>query len=487
MALDDMQLSLMAFPARWKPSSRLNTTPDERLLVGNVLFLPVGDPTAPLGRHGPRFAGTTVHLTANLLAGLDDLPSLSSTPVLTVAQAVEPPPVATELFRSLEAQFTDRKVTVTSETLAPNSVSSARIRKSLPESYVQAFAFETPRTADLEVGDGYGCALRDQVPTADETPLPPDSSIAWGQILSYVLRQPALARALGLIADFELTVPVDLLADGGYVVLHARRHGRREPVDHRLAGRPRHGQVLCRTRSAAWAGSPAVVRRDAVSRRRDPRQRPRGGPARGCGVRRRIRPDRALQPADDDRRRVAPARPDRSRNRRRHPDRLGRRAADGLAQQPDRPAPRPGRRREWRERRGGGAARSPGLPGRRARQGNDAVELALRRQRQAPVRRGRDRLRPLDLDQPDRAVDRSGAGAPERRGSVRGAELVQPTRATRGCRSISASGRAPASCVPTRPTLSWPRGSRRPKPRTHRLPRSSRCRRPTPAPSSRPT
>ncbi len=66
MALSQLELSLMAFPQSWDPASSM--------LNVNVFLLPVGDPTAPLGT-GPKFAGTAVHLNANIVAGLAALPT----------------------------------------------------------------------------------------------------------------------------------------------------------------------------------------------------------------------------------------------------------------------------------------------------------------------------------------------------------------------------------------------------------------------------
>jgi hypothetical protein len=78
MALDDLELSLMAFPQQWLPGSQHS---GGGILKVNVLVLPVGDPTQPLGT-GPKFAGTAVHVVANL-SGPNALPSTSTTPALT--------------------------------------------------------------------------------------------------------------------------------------------------------------------------------------------------------------------------------------------------------------------------------------------------------------------------------------------------------------------------------------------------------------------
>ena len=58
--LDDLELSLMAFPQSWTKATGT--------LAVNLIVLPVGDPTGPVGSV-PVFAGTTLKLTAQLLTG----------------------------------------------------------------------------------------------------------------------------------------------------------------------------------------------------------------------------------------------------------------------------------------------------------------------------------------------------------------------------------------------------------------------------------
>lgn len=208
MALDDLELSLMAFPQRWDGATGN--------LSLNLLLLPVGDPTAPLGG-GPKFAGTTVALTINLVSGLDSLPSTTTAPSKTVTFAAQPPAVAPTLFATLFNQLVAKGITVTSGKLTTAPAAGARIQKSLPVTYTQAFPFEKPRSGDLSVGDGFGCALREQAPSLNATLPPPDTKIGWGQVISYALRQPVLAEDLGLIYPVTLPLPAALLANGGYV------------------------------------------------------------------------------------------------------------------------------------------------------------------------------------------------------------------------------------------------------------------------------
>ena len=59
--------------------------------------------------------------------------------------------------------------------------------------------------------------MRNQAPKLNATLPGPDTSIAWGQVLSYALRQPVLATAMGLIYSVQLGIPAGLLASGGFV------------------------------------------------------------------------------------------------------------------------------------------------------------------------------------------------------------------------------------------------------------------------------
>jgi hypothetical protein len=208
MALNDLELSLMVFPQRWDGPTGI--------LSLNILLLPVGDPRAPLGG-GPPFAGTAVNLVVNLASGLDALPSTATVPSKSLAFVAQPPVVAPLLFTTLFNRLVAKGITVTSSKLSTVPAAGARILKSLPESYTVAFPFEKPRTLDLRVGDGFGCALRAQAPALNATLPPPDTQIGWGQVISYALRQPVLAGDLGLIYTVTLPVPAAQLSGGGYL------------------------------------------------------------------------------------------------------------------------------------------------------------------------------------------------------------------------------------------------------------------------------
>ncbi|MCU1321476.1 MAG: hypothetical protein JWM43_1125 [Acidobacteriaceae bacterium] len=207
MALKDLELSLMAFPQRWDAATQQ--------IEVNLMLLPVGSPLVPLGT-GPQFAGTSVNLEVTFVAGLAALPSTTSPKTLHKTFVAGPPIGATSLFNAMLAKLPAGTVVNTTTPKMPDP--SVRIRKSLPESYTKAFAFERSRTEYAFTGDGYGCALGAQSPGQLNPPQPPPPKIiAWGEILSYVLRQPKLAEALGLIYQVKVDAPAAAVANGGWL------------------------------------------------------------------------------------------------------------------------------------------------------------------------------------------------------------------------------------------------------------------------------
>lgn len=102
------------------------------------------------------------------------------------------------------------------DTFSPQARDTAvQVRKYLPRSYRKSFAFVEPRTSLAVTDDSYHCLMR--CPPDPQPPAPP-MVIGWGEALAFALRQPRLARAMGLI--FSLDVPLDpapRLEDGGWL------------------------------------------------------------------------------------------------------------------------------------------------------------------------------------------------------------------------------------------------------------------------------
>lgn len=207
MALADVRLSILAFPQRWRANA----------LEARVLLLPAGDPTVPSATGLPAFAGTDWPLRATILPEPDAL--FGPSPGSAVGAhhhsfTASAPSKAKDLFDALATHFDIVPPAPAAARLA--GLNGTSIRKELPSSYTEAIPFERPG-AGTTIGNEFGCSLRDTVPALPDDPKP-TNTLTWGAALSYALRQPLLARALGLIHD--VTIPVgspNLLEGGGWL------------------------------------------------------------------------------------------------------------------------------------------------------------------------------------------------------------------------------------------------------------------------------
>lgn len=149
--LDDLELSLMAFPQSWTAATKT--------LVVNLLVLPVGDPTGPIGTV-PIFGGTTLKLKAQLITG-EALPASGTTPALSNPFVAVPPPCALALLNSMKSRLPAGTTVTTGKVDAAHAPpATVRVKKALPPSYTQAFPFSRSRDPALFfTGDGYGCAV----------------------------------------------------------------------------------------------------------------------------------------------------------------------------------------------------------------------------------------------------------------------------------------------------------------------------------------
>jgi hypothetical protein len=205
--LDDLELSLMAFPQSWTQATGT--------LAVNLIVLPVGNPTGPVGSV-PVFAGTTLKLLAQLQTG-DALPTSVVTPALAVPFTAIPPLAARGLLTSMTTRLPAGATVTTGKISAAQAPpASVRVKKALPPSYTSAFPYTRSSNPELFIdGDGYCCEVEGQAPliTVPSQPNPPKpaNTIAWGQILSYILRQPLLAQACGLLYQTTVTIPPALV------------------------------------------------------------------------------------------------------------------------------------------------------------------------------------------------------------------------------------------------------------------------------------
>ncbi len=203
------QLSLLAFPQSW----------DGTNIRLRILVMPQGDPLSPLltgvapAPDSPAFADAKPGFIAQLIPSLDALPA-PGVATAQVSLATSPPANARTLFQQLAAQFS----IVPDPPGKPPRRNGYQIRKFLPESYRHAFNFDKPSTPFALTDDTYSCMMK-QLPVKTPQP-PPPSTVSWGRVIGFAIRQPLLASALGLLYDTTVALPDPaFFANGGWLYL----------------------------------------------------------------------------------------------------------------------------------------------------------------------------------------------------------------------------------------------------------------------------
>ena len=269
---------------------------------------------------------------------------LTYVPITLTYSAAEQP-----IFAALAAEYTPA---------VPGSRKPAGIiRKDLPESFMAATGFAAANPEYFTSVDGFGCAIGSQTPNTAQTP---SYTIAWGEILSYALRQPLICQAMGL-AYLQVSIPLDpaQVSVGGWIWLEIDTSDLGNWYAQLVAEKPASVSTYAARLPALTTAQdvfaailfPTVPRllRCRDHGRRAIRSRP---------VPRWLREGRSRQPTHHFRLRDRRHRHHRSRHRRRHPDRMGRRTGHHLDQSPD-----PDRAsHRWRYSHPGAALHYPWLP-----------------------------------------------------------------------------------------------------------------------------
>ncbi|HET7487727.1 MAG TPA: hypothetical protein VFJ85_07340 [Acidimicrobiales bacterium] len=259
----DLRLAVMAFPQQW----------DGATLRVNLLVIPSVDPLLdPVAAAGTvAFADSVPALRPVVIPNLDSVPTTADAAALRVPLSLVAPPAPVSprpMFEQLAAQAGAQGVTIKpSGGVAPPSVS--RIRKALPQSYVDVTG-SRPNGDTTTTGHDYHCALAEQKP-GPITPRPREST--WGQLISFALRQPALANALGLRYEIDVPFAGDL-SGGGWVFVELdpadpwasaaaageiRLYAGRLPSLLPAVGRPVFGAVLFPVDTAGGAIDPSAT------------------------------------------------------------------------------------------------------------------------------------------------------------------------------------------------------------------------------------
>jgi len=201
-------LSLMLLPQSW----------DGHHLTANLLLLPNGDPTqaVPLiSGHELPFATAQPVLRAALLPGIATPawdPSITPAMLTYIPLTLTYSSTESAIYAAMNTQYTP----VTTNIASFNQPGGA-IYKDLPETYLDATGFQTPAGDKFSTGDGFLCSLGSTASAPNTTPVS-TSTINWGEIISYALRQPLIAQAMGLIYS-QVSIPLTAaqVASGGWI------------------------------------------------------------------------------------------------------------------------------------------------------------------------------------------------------------------------------------------------------------------------------
>ena len=201
MPAADARLSLLAFPQRWRNGK----------LRLRALVLPKGNPLDPLVVGAPLFAQASLSLDAVVIPSLDRLPDPADA-VVRLAFNI-PSPAALALFQELSGLFNINPAPPAASPLPAQT----QIKKYLMPSYRAAFAFERPAPFCF-VDHTYECALKDARIASMPPRPPPTDEVTWGQVIAFALRNPELARRLGLMFETELDfTQTNHFAQGGWL------------------------------------------------------------------------------------------------------------------------------------------------------------------------------------------------------------------------------------------------------------------------------
>ncbi len=214
------RFSLLAFPQFF----------DGNTLTLNIVMLPRNQnplqaaieqhPTIP---DAVAFADAQLAFEAHIVSSLAGFPNNHSASAV-VGLPVAQPNNARSLFEALANQFqitnpdaenTNANVNHPLNDQPPKAKAGFPVRKYLPFSYRHAFNFTVPRTKAAVTNDSYLCAIRDakKVPGFQRSP----DDISWGRVFAFALRQPLLARELGMIYSSSFQVDAAHFPQGGWL------------------------------------------------------------------------------------------------------------------------------------------------------------------------------------------------------------------------------------------------------------------------------
>ncbi len=215
MATIPQKLTIASYLQKWDAATNI--------LSVNILVMPSGNPLEPLGiglpetvpptNPGPLFANCNLVFKAFLSKNWQQMPGFSDVDATEILSPLMPVN-RTALFNELATQFK-----ITKSEAVPVRKPEFMVRKHLMSTYTNAFPFIAPKTKLASTDDTYTCFLNCP-PKVPAVPKPIDDSVSWAEALSFTLRQPLLARELGIVFELQIPVnPADLYKNGGWLFI----------------------------------------------------------------------------------------------------------------------------------------------------------------------------------------------------------------------------------------------------------------------------
>jgi hypothetical protein len=225
MPLQPEKLRILTFPQRINGSQlELNVLvlPTQNLLNWQPPFNSVLNPGNPVFL--PGFIKADLQLEIKTIKGLSTYPFSDTTVLTTEGVTVDTWPTDLSypnnlpaLYEGLSTQFKLKPVAGSADGAGTPLAPTDGIRKYLPVSYRTAFNFTTPRTEFAKTDDSYHCAIK-RTGKPNEFFEQSKDDVTWGRVIAFCLRQPLLARAIGLLHSFTLDVnDPNYFENGGWV------------------------------------------------------------------------------------------------------------------------------------------------------------------------------------------------------------------------------------------------------------------------------
>jgi hypothetical protein len=191
----------MTFPQRWNAAT--NT------IAVRVAALPFTDPLSLLAAGETAFADTDLAFQFRLIPSLLRLPqSADANAPLTRG------PVARHHRRALFEHLNKRFNIAVPPATPPPAIGSRRVKKYLPVSYREAFAFRGPQHPFVTTDSSYHCSFESAQTVDPDAVL--ETRVSWGEVLGYVLRNRLIAEEAGLLFEFAINAG-DAFTNGGWL------------------------------------------------------------------------------------------------------------------------------------------------------------------------------------------------------------------------------------------------------------------------------